>query len=340
MLQARLSALALVGALFLPVHHCDAQNIVEEFSPAPLSNGWSIFGSSDLFHWDSANQQLNVTWDSTQPNSFFYHPLPGYLTRHDDFKFEFDLEINDITTGSEAGKPGPLQLGIGFQKWNTATNSSFLRGYGNVSDIAEFCYFPYGYYDYFGMIYDAPATAIPSFVSSLPTFSGVTTSPYEVVFPLHTLIHISMTYTASNQTATVMVTTNGIPLVTLPEMVLNSANGNFSQDDDFHVDMFSITSYTGIGDDYDSLLAHGSVANLKVTLPPPAQNLVGGFSNGLWQVQFYNHTNWVYTLQRTTNFIHWTDVSIPTPGNDDHLLLQDLEASSDHAFYRVNAARP
>ncbi len=62
------------------------------------------------------------------------------------------------------------------------------------------------------------------------------------------------------------MTTNGVPLAALPGLVVNSpANSQFTPEDNFHVDMFSISSYSSAGDDYDSVLAHGTVANLVVT---------------------------------------------------------------------------
>src|SRR5205085_2660964 len=111
-------------------------------------------------------------------------------------------------------------------------------------------------------------------------------------------------YTASNQTASVNIAaTNGQP-GQLPDLVLDAANG-FQPSDDFHVDMVSVTSYSSTGDDYDSILAHGVVDNVVITLPPPVQNLRGGFVNGAWQVQFSDRLNWNYTLERTTNWASW-----------------------------------
>ena len=82
------------------------------------------------------------------------------------------------------------------------------------------------------------------------------------------------------------------------------------------------------------------MGNLAVTLPPPAQNLAGGFSNGVWRVQFTDHTNWLYTLERSTDFVSWAGASVTTCGNGTSLILQDTNAPTDKAFYRVRAERP
>jgi hypothetical protein len=103
-------------------------NITENFSANPTQNGWQVFGNTNLFYWDTANQKLAVTWDSTQPNSYFYHTLPWYLTRYDDFRVEFDLSLADIASGVEPGKTGPLQLGVGFLNYAGATSTNFMRG--------------------------------------------------------------------------------------------------------------------------------------------------------------------------------------------------------------------
>lgn len=78
-----------------------------------------------------------------------------------------------------------------------------------------------------------------------------------------------------------------------------------------------------------------------VTLPPPPiQNLTGAFSNGVWQVQFTDRTNWLYTLQRTADFQSWTAVSVPADGNRSSLFLQDTNPPANKAFYRINAQKP
>src|SRR2546422_9837110 len=62
--------------------------VTENFSANPLQNGWRIFGATNLFQWDSTNQNLAVTWDSSQTNSYFYRSLGTILTRDDEFSVE------------------------------------------------------------------------------------------------------------------------------------------------------------------------------------------------------------------------------------------------------------
>ena len=54
------------------------------------------------------------------------------------------------------------------------------------------------------------------------------------------------------------------------------------------VDTFSISSYSDIGDPYDSLYGQGTISNLTITLPPPPiQNLTLAQSNNLWQARVH-----------------------------------------------------
>jgi hypothetical protein len=337
-------ALALAGIVLVPqiTRAKYTTTITENFSTDPLKNGWHVVGDTNLFRWDSTNRLLDVTWDSTQTNSYFYYPLAQYLTRHDDFSIEFDLNLTDIASGVETNKTGPLELGFGFHQQAGATSTNFMRGsFGSAPNIAEFDYYAAGYYNFGGVIYPSVPTTTPAFISGTDSFDYAPTdlSVYDNELPTNQTVHVRMAYTASNQTAVVFLASNGVPLGQLPGLVLNTNNG-FSDADDFQVDAFSISSYSSFGDAYDSILAHGSVANIVVTLPPPVQNISGAFTNGNWQVRFASRINWLYTLERTTDFLSWSDVSAPAAGNGANLVLQDAAAPADRACYRVRANRP
>src|SRR5712691_9004328 len=96
--------LAVIPAALLFAHASVAKTVSQNFAADPLQNGWQEFGNTNLFHWNSTNQNLEVTWDSRESNSFFYVPLGTSLTRNDDFTLEFDLLIDDIVSGIEPGK--------------------------------------------------------------------------------------------------------------------------------------------------------------------------------------------------------------------------------------------
>jgi hypothetical protein len=342
MFKKNLTLPALAGLLLVAAPTSRATTLTQDFAGDPLTNGWSVFGDASLFVWDSTNQNLHVTWDSTRPKSYFYHSLGTVVTRHDDFSFAFDLRLTDIASGVEPGKTGPLQLGFGFMNYTNATSTNFIRGaFGSAPNVAGFDYYAWGFFDFGGAIFESPAATTPAFISGVNSFaySPVIVSAYNNELPTNQTVRVTMTYTASSQTVAITVLTNGLPTVQLPNLVLNSANG-FADTDDFHVDMFSISSYSSAGDDYNSILAHGTVDNVVVTLPSPVQDLAGGFSNGVWQVKFASRRNWLYTLERTVDFAAWTNASPTVSGNATNLFLQDTNLPAERAFYRVRAARP
>src|SRR6266436_4438468 len=76
-----------------------AAMITEDFTKDPVAHGWRIFGDTNLFVWNTTNHNLNVTWDSSRPNSYFYFPLGTILNRYDDFSLALDLQLTDVAAG-------------------------------------------------------------------------------------------------------------------------------------------------------------------------------------------------------------------------------------------------
>jgi hypothetical protein len=341
MLKVRLSALALAGLSVACASR--AATIVENFSTNPQTNGWQVFGDTNLFYWNSTNENLEVTWDSTRPNSYFYHPLDVTLTRYDDFTLELDLRLSGIASGVEPGKTGPLQIGIGLLNLAAATSTNFMRGaYGGAPDVAEFDYYTSGYYDFGGVIYPSPASTVPSFIPGTEPhhYAPVFVSVFETELPTNQTVHIRLAYSGADQTAVLSVTTNGVPLSQLGPLVLSdSSNSQFTPTDTFRVDTFSISSYSSAGDPFDSVLAQGTVDNLNVTAQlQPITRLTGGpDTNGLWAAQFFAHSNWLYTLERTSDFGSWTPVSVSLRGREDYMTLEDTNTLPAQAFYRIRA---
>ncbi|MGP8022363.1 MAG: hypothetical protein ACLPRE_15465 [Limisphaerales bacterium] len=306
---------------------CEAATIEEDFSSDPLQNGWKIFGDTNLFQWDATNQNLDVTWDSSQTNSYFYHALGTILAKSDDFSLSFDLQLSDIAIGVNSNKPDTFELVVGFINFVSATNTNLERGIGvnptyGARNVGEFDYFPDSGYG---------ATISPTLISSNNQFA--TTFAHPFALDPGALFHVAMIYTASNQTLQTSVTRNGLSFDTT-NVVLGAS---FS---DFRFDQVAVCSYSDAGAD-GSLLAHGTVDNFLVTVPPsPVQNFAGSFTNGVWQVEFLSQSNWFYTLQRAPDLQSWTNVSPIIPGNATNLFLQDTSAPAGEAFYRINSQRP
>jgi hypothetical protein len=305
-----------------------AATIEEDFSANPQLDGWKIFGNTNLFQWDSTNQNLDVTWDSSQTNSYFYHPLGTILARDDNFHLSFDLMFHDYASGTTSGKPYDFEAAIGFLNFASAAQTTFSRGaginktYGPVN-LVEFDFFP-------------------AFSSFQPTISQVIVSTNNGwLYNNNNLLdmtpgqwfHVDMDYQGTTRTLTTVVTNNGAQYGMTQTI---SVTTNF----DFRLTAISVNSYSD-QNATGSILAHGLVDNFVITVPPPpVQNLAGSFTNGVWQTQFLCRSNWFYTLQRSPDFQSWTNVSSTIPGSATGLVLLDTNPPADKAFYRINAQRP
>jgi hypothetical protein len=306
-----------------------ATSISENFATEPTAHGWQVFGVTNLFSWDQTGQNLTVTWDSSKSNSYFYIPLQTILTRSDDFSLSLDLYLNDVTAGNDPAKPSTFELGFGFLNLDNAMKSTFLRAGGSSPNLVEFDYFPD---TGFG------GTVWPSFWSTNNSLNYNGSADYTLLdLPVGTPMHIAMTYAASNATLSTVILTNGAPFGVIHAVKLSNA---FT---DFRVGAFAIESYSDAGQDPaygGSLLAHGTVDNISVIAPDsPIRNLSLGQFTNQWQANLLSKSNWIYLLERSTNFASWAPASPIIPGNADSISLSDTNAPTHGAFYRVRAQR-
>jgi hypothetical protein len=309
-------------------HANGAVTFQEDFAANPIARSWRAYGDGSLFNWNSTNQNLEVTWDSSHPNSYFARPLNTVLSRGDDFSFAFDLRLSDLAVGTTPGKPSTFELAIGFINLAEANATNFLRGTGtNSPDLAEFDYFPDSGFG---------ATVSPTIISSNVQFASSFNSP----LPLTTgdWFHVAMSYTASNQTLVTVMTRNGLAFGPVQDVTLGSA---FT---DFRADHFALSSYSDAGQDPQyagSIFAHGVVDNIVLTVPDPAIPPVAvAGARDAWHVDFLARSGWLYSLERTEDFQSWSAVSQLTPGVNGRLSLADTNAMAANAFYRVRALRP
>ncbi len=241
-----------------------AATITENFAANPLQNGWQIFGDTNLFQWDSTNHLLDVTWDSSQSNSYFYHPLGAILGTNDSFSMSFDLVLQDYAIGVNPGFPSDFPISTGLLNYGEATSANFFRnGYPTQPDLAEFDFYQW---DDVGA-YPDTNTVWPVFVDSSNDFYYAGDSSYGVVeLPVNIAMHVAMIYTAADETCVLSITTNGVPV--LPSIVvdLSEMGTNFG---DYHLDAFAVESYSQVNSEPPgSILAHGTIANIVLTVPP------------------------------------------------------------------------
>jgi hypothetical protein len=328
-------SLASAGLSFVLAARGQAISLQEDFSTDPATRGWQVLGDTTLFHWDATHQNMQVTWDSSRPNSYFCLPLGTTLSKDSDFTLTFDLQLSDFLAGINPDKPYPFQIAIALINPAKATQPGFARGTGADSpDLVEFDFFP----DPGGAWIFGPSIT-PVIADSIGTdpstdwaygFAGLSLTTGD-------LYHVVMSYTASNQTLHTAMTDNGEAFGPVSDAQLVPGFQDFQVD---HVAICSYSDAVQVPDFYGSILAHGTVDNFVVTMPPPVTIISGGPGSPGWQVAFHSRSDWRYTLERTVNFRSWSAVSLTTSGNGTNLVLQDASAPADKAFYRVHAEQP
>lgn len=311
-------ALAIAGALSILVSNLRAVEFTEHFSANPFANGWQIFGDTNLFQWDSTNHDIAVTWDSSQPNSYFYRPLGLALSSSNSFSFSFDIKLNDA-----AIEGGTFQLAVGLLNYGEATNANFLRGTGyNSTDEVEFDYFMDPYYGN-----SVAATQIDT--------NGYIADVYDdVSFDTNTTYHISVTHFAGDPLISAQVLVSNVVYT----YMLNSyVEGGFG---DYNVDTIAIMSFNDTGAYGASILAHGTVGNFSFTSnPTPVGNYALKHELQGYAVQFQSYSNWVYTTERSTDLKNWSAISGASSGTGTVLEFIDTNSPPNQAFYRVHAQR-
>ena len=310
----------------------------EDFSSDPLQRGWQIFGDSSLFQWNSAAQVLAVTWDSSHTNSFFHLPLGRMLSTADDFSFAFDLRLQDIRAGSTPGKSNEFEIAVGLINRATATKTNSFRGAGQspnygVQNVVEFDYFP-----------DA------GFGDTLAT---TVISTNNRIFPAHNFPltlragdwhRFTITYSAADQTVRTTATRNGMPFGMPPQNTLGSVS--LADRPDFQVDAFSVTSYSdavqvGPPAFQGSVLAHGAVDNIELSLPDsPVRDLRLRRGSEGWETVFEGVAGWTFALRRSLDLHGWEIIATTNNPAAGTVILVDTNSSAPGAFYFIEASRP
>jgi hypothetical protein len=322
MKHVRFTALVLAGVSLSAVLCCSAVDLREEFSGDPATNGWKVFGAAQLFAWDPAARNLQVTWDSSKTNSYFAKSLGTTLTRYDDFTVSFDLVLSNVSqSGSE--------IAVGLLNLANATNSAFLRGTGADSpDLFEFDYFPPT------PDFDEGSITVMAIDYIGKTGNWSLGGYLGANLGFNAICHIELNHTGADQRIHTTMICNGQGL-DVPDSYLGPA---FL---DFHVDHFAVCSYSDY-QGWGSVFATGTIDNVMVNAVerPVAWAIQMPGTNSAWQAQVHAHTNWNYTLERTADFKSWTPVSVTVAGAESDVVLQDTNAALTKAFYRVRATAP
>lgn len=291
----------------------------EKFLTDPALDGWQEFGDTNLFQWNSTNHDLDVTWDSTQTNSYFYFPLGRTYTQADGFYVRFDLQLKDAVAFNSGS-----QLAVGLLHYSDATSTNFSRANFTSPNLAEFDYFPQ--FTYGTTVY--PDSAEVSLIDA----TGMNLFFAQDTLTLQPGVNyqVEFWHRPGAEAISCDVSTNGQIISSLPVANTYGPIGGFQ------LDMLAVINYSddGFG---DSILAHGSVNDLVFASPLPV-NLIQASATG--SARFASDTNWLYTLEQSIDLTNWTAAAPAVFGNGTNLVLQATNSPLDHAFYRVHADLP
>jgi hypothetical protein len=317
----KVSSLAIASLFVLSTASASANTLVERFATDPALDGWQIFGDTNLFHWDSTNQNLVVTWDSSQPNSYFHHPLGRTLTTNDSFCVQFDLQLSDAVAAGYGS-----EVAVGLLHFADAASPDFNRENSPLPDLFEFDYTPA--IDYGG--YSAPDTIEATLKDSQPGYEGFFWVVNYMTLQPGVTYRIMLVHRAGEPVISGSVYTNG---QFCAAMSIPNGNGTVG---DFQFDTLSVSSFQD-GGNGNTVLAHGTVGNLAVASPLPVQT-VQAIAAG--KVQFVSDTNWLYTLEQSADLQTWSNATPGAFGNGTNLVLQAANLPAGKSFYRVRADLP
>ena len=321
MKKTSLVPLALAGLFVLFAVPSGATTLIENFTKNPSLDGWQIFGDTNLFQWDSTNQTLAVTWDSSQTNSYFYHPLGRTLTTNDSFCVLFDLQVSDATATGYGN-----EVAIGLLHFSDATSPDFNRENSPLPNLFEFDYTPA--IDYGG--YSAPDTIEATLKDSQPGYEGFYWVVNYLTLQPGVTYRIMLVHRAGKTVISGSVYTNG---QFCAAMSIPNSNGTVG---DFQLDTLSVSSFQD-GGNGNTGLAHGTIGKLAFASPLPIDKIN---TPAAGRVQFASDTNWLYTLEKTLDFQTWTPAAPASFGNGTNLVLQAASLPADRSFYRVRADLP
>ncbi len=302
-----------------------ATQFKEAFTTNPVDRDWRVEGESALFAWQESTQTLMTTWDSSQPNSFYYLPLPRALTEQEDFSFAFDLVLEQVNVGTSIGKPSTFEIAFGFFRQSHAFSAGYIRGTGrHTPNLVEWNYFPEA-----DPITPTVTVAITSprqqfltdgFVNQLELVTGVT-------------YHVDARFRAGTRTLTMEMTANGEPFGRIARVVLPEVFAGFT------LDAFGITSYSDDGQFSSyagSIYARGQLDNLELNFEPTRPRLRASVdTQGLTQLKFFAEPGETYVIESSLDLEQWNEVTTLTTNRFQDLIWSPPFGSAPLRFYRL-----
>ncbi len=298
--------------------------IAETFAEDPAIAGWQTFGKTNLFQWDATRQAMKATWDSSQPNSFFYRPLGMTLNKQDDFALSFDLTLDTVSIGQTPDKEFTFELALGFINRANAFATNFIRGTGVAADapnLVEFDYFPDSGF----------GATISTAITSDSLF--LTANSYPLELTTGAKFHVELQYDAASHVLKTAMTRDGQTFGPIKDLIVKTNFTNFA------VDAVAISSYSDIEAD-GSILAAGWVDNLQVSLPTlSTPEISGRLAATGYEISFPAKAGWFYALERSTDLMAWKEVANQAVTATGNAMMVDSLQTNGPAWYRLRAVR-
>ncbi len=310
-------------------------SIQDDFSEDPQQVGnWEVFGDADLFGWDQEEGRIDVTWDSRRPNSFFYLPIGGKLSRHEDFSLQFEIQLDHLELGIDPAKPFTFPLAVGLVNLASVKRDSFFRGSGIHEEFGPRGLVEWSYHPDSGF----GATISSGLISLDNQWSLSNTFPLEL--QMGSTYSVEMSLDAKSEILSTIMLEDGVPFGPIQDTKLSEVFGGLAGGfTDVDVDAFAISSYHDGGQPSPefagSILASGWVDNIAVHRERSLkiQNLL--VSNGGISVVITGEAGWEYWLEMTTDFDQWETRGHAQSDASQSITMKDQGISAANGFYRV-----
>ncbi|HTG43226.1 MAG TPA: hypothetical protein VK633_01720 [Verrucomicrobiae bacterium] len=321
-------------ALLLPRAALEAQVTPKTFTGF---RDWTAVGETNLFHPVSGGMEM--TWDSSKPNSYLYLPLGMILTREDDFKLTFIVTVTTLRLGTTPGQPYTFEIGAGLINLTNALAPRFYRGAGidrehGPRNIVEFDYFPAS-----GII--APTVA-PTIATAENQILFSDNHPLEIELDLP--YKVEMSFTAPDQTLRTKMWKaetpgNGLsfaePPLELKPLALSSSYSGFA------VNALALISYNDQGQNppqfSGSVTATGLFSAMELQVfnrPLLAMNRAAE----AMALSFETSPGWRYQLEQSATGELWRPFSTPLEGTGQSASVP-FEPGDRLQIYRIRAER-
>ena len=312
-------------------------SFVEDFSLDPVSEGsWKIHGDPSLFQYNEAEGRLDITWDSSEDNSFFYHPLNQTLNKDQSFSLSFTLQVDQLEIGVDPEKKSTFPIALGLMKLEEGLRSNYFRGSGIHEEYGPRGLVEWSYHADSGF----GATVSSGFVSMDNQWSMQNTFPLELT--MGAVYEIALHYDAQEQSLTTLMTEDGLSYGPIQNISLDEFYGapldGFT---DLNVDSIVIASYSDGGqaspEFAGSVLANGWVDNMKLSVGGSHAEVEIRLGDVPTEVMFDAKKNTSYWLEKTTDFKNWETRGFLFSESNAQQSIKDLGSRDAIGFYRVRA---